>query len=235
MMPDPDLYFGKVGRSASTAGFSATQTAGSSTGDCPYAKKQTATQLCDVNGLIIENTTDKQKLEISTAAKYDTSLNSYQCKLLGSDDLLMQVVADYKNDGSYDPDKMKYATIHMTASGNNKCNPEKHLLSKWESTTSDLGRQFWVNPKTKEAKLLAADTRLLHGGEFLERFWSFSKNRRQYRRFSASSCGVAPMVQKANHSLSGRIEVFPNDQFELIFNIPPFKKISQKNLGTIMQ
>ena len=225
-----DTYLEQSCQSAQEAGFSSVGDATQPVQSCPFEQAQSRYQPCDVERLSIENQSDVQSLSCTTPAAKDGSLTAAQKALLAGDDLLMQVVADYDRDGSYDPLLQVKAKIAVSAGIEPSCPVEQHTHLRW-SIQNGASRSFPVNTSNAPMELLAQSTRAASGsGGFLKPFWSFSENRRVIGHAVVDSCGVRN-GRAPTQSLRGRVEVWPNDKFELIFKIPPFRKIKQQQAG----
>ena len=196
---------------------------------CQATTPQSKYEPCDVDFLQLANTTDKQTIKATTPASTDTSLTSEQRSLLGSDDLLLQVVADYHRDGHYDVSKMKTAKIAITGTSSPACPDNEHPLITWRghSPAGSGAPKHWVMSSPEAQEVLAQSTRAFSGsGGFLKPFWSFGKDRMASFSASIESCGVRDGAE-ATHTLTGRVEAWPNDTFELTVKIPPFRQIKK--------
>ncbi|MBC7138426.1 MAG: hypothetical protein H5U17_06675 [Defluviimonas sp.] len=223
-------YLEESCRSSEEAGFNAGGDATEPVQTCEYAEAESHYAPCDAEDLAIRNQTDAQIVRCTVPAARDASLSAAQGALLEGDDLLLQAVADYDHDGSYDPAQQKKALIALSAGVDPPCPLDLHTELRW-SVRNGASRSFPVNTSLPPFDLLAQSTRAFSGtGGFLKPFWSFGKDRRVIGHVIVDSCGVRE-GQQPNQSLRGRVEIWPNDRFELIFKIPPFRKIKQQQAG----
>lgn len=230
----PQLLLPATAESARNAGFSADNNAAGPSETCPYASKPTEVLPCDADHLRVENVADKQAVECALPAGRDTSLSPQQRSLLGSDDLLLQAVADYHHHGDYDEDeferydpaKMKKARIVVSGRITPSCPTQRHRF--FEMTPGDPTMPLLaVNSTNQAIEMLAPSVRLADGGgSFLAGFWPFGKHRVGTRRVYLNSCAVRPGAEPVS-ALSARIEIWPKDEYELKYTLPPFVKVTK--------
>lgn len=232
---DPPPVFGPLLPSAQAGGLSSDAGAAGPVQSCQAATQVSKYEPCDVDSLQLVNTTDKQTVQATTTAARDGGLSDAQRALLGSDDLLLQLVADYHRDGHYDVSKMKKGKIVLTGMTSPPCPDNQHGLMTWRGATPSgiAGTpKTWVMSSPPVQEVLAQSTRAFSGsGGFLKPFWSFGSDRMASFQATIESCGVRDGAE-ATHALSGRVEVYPNDTFELTVKIPPFRKITKSEAAS---
>jgi hypothetical protein len=171
-----------------------------------------------------------QGVSCSEPARRDATLSPHQKDLLKNDDLLLQVVAGFLRNPAVDRhgfpietriEKLQHARIVLEGSVEPDCPTQSHrTLTIYNFDDQDIiaPEYFPLNSPTKPIALLAQSTRGLCRG-FLEGFWPFSSSRRTICHVAVDSCGVSdgsePVV-----SLTGRIEVWPCDDVELVWKVP---------------
>jgi len=223
-------------KSAATYDFSPQPTAFCTVQGCGPAAKESVYQPCDVDFLEIGNRADEKasaKVRCTQPAGWDGTLNAEQKKLLGSDDLLLQTVADFHRDGSYDPSKMTEALIILSGTTSPDCPTSAHRRLTWlpvSNAPDDAVPQIWVgNMSAPAQKMLAQSTRAQVGG-FLERFWPFGMSDTVVYRTEISSCGVRDGATP-KRELSGRVEVLPDVKYKLSLKIPSFYTMKREREG----
>jgi hypothetical protein len=221
-------YLEQSCESSEEAGFSSQEVCATKpVSACPGAVKSSKSTYkpCDVVRLYVRSVSGtgddsfEQLVVCDGPSEKDTSLTKAQRALLGADDALLQTVADYHRDGTYDPKKMLKVTVVPSAKIAPICalHEETGLIWKGHDGKSE---QLALNQSTP-IELLAESTRAFSGtGGFLKPFWSFSESRKIVEYAIADSCGVRA-GGIPNGSLRTRVEVWPNDIFELTFKIPP--------------
>lgn len=205
---------------APKAGFApATPVAGVSQ-PCVLATRPVQTEPCDAEELWISSTDDKslvQRVSTKLPAIRDTGLTPAQRALLGNDDLLIQIVADRLrvNAGRQNPDKRK---VTFDGRSSPSCAHGLHTKIIWKPVGAGAtgAPQEWINSCPTPVEVLAgADQGTMNPLGFLQRFWTTSNSFKRVWRVTVDSCGVRSDGKQPNHWLRGRVEVVPNDAFEL--------------------
>lgn len=228
-MPDPN--FSQSLSSASNAGFSP---ASSNAPVLPCGKvvETSSYDPCDVDMLklsVSEKKGDGASVKCTEPASVDGSLTAEHRVLLAGSDLLLEVVADYHRDGSYDPDSLSKAKIIIEGITSPACPKGDHSLITWKGGAgSDAVDENWRMAQPDIREVLSQSTRsFTKTGGFLAPYWPFMEDRKAVFIAAIESCGIRDGVTPVT-SLNGRVAVYPNDSFELTMKIPPMRKVSWK-------
>jgi len=228
--------FNGMQSSAESAGFSKMENPNDSTLQCDASDNVSHYEPCDVDFLEIKSVADKKAIaavKCENPAADDTSLTDEHLTLLDGDDLLIQTIADFHHDGTYDPNKMKEAVVALYGATSPACAKSTHRKIEWlpvKNTSKEDSAKTWDNNKpAPDQKVLAKSTRGRVGG-FLERFWLFGLSDTAIYRAKISSCGLRDGAVP-NIALTGRVEVQPDVKYELSLAIPSFYKMKRERKG----
>lgn len=228
--------FDSMKKSATTHDFSPDQPAVCTVQGCGNPFDKSRYEPCDVDFLTITNHSNATASSVTCTvpASADPSMTWEIKQLLGSDDLLLQTVADYHHDGSYDPAKLKEAEIGIDGTTSPQCSTLEHRKIEWTAVSNpppDAWNREWEgNVSVEPQKLLAKSTRATPQGGFLERFWPFGGSDTVIYRAEISSCGVRDGA-KPTTRLRGRVEVQPDVKYEISLKIPSFYKMKREREG----
>lgn len=192
---------------------------------CVVASHPVQTHPCDVEELWISSTDKKayinQRVSATLPVSRDGGLTSAQRALLGEDDLLIQIVADRLR---VDADRQSPDKRIVTFDGRTAPNCPHGVHSKilWEPDGAGSAgeRKEWILSCPAPVEVLAkADQGTTNPAGFLQRFWTSASSFKKTYRVTIESCGVRSDRKQPTDWLTGRVEVVPNDQFELIWKV----------------
>ena len=205
--------------------------------NCGQPSPKTSYVPCDVEHLLLKNTTDDQEIGCIVEAHYDTSLSARQREKMNGADLLLECLADYEND--YGDKPSKKVNLQIEAKTAPDCALQQHpLLTAKPIQNRDLVDKDHevVIGSLAPISILAPSTRRggsAHNKGWLAKFWNFNFNDRvKIYEVRVESCGVRPNADPVGN-LTGRVLIYPNESWKLTLNIPAFKTISKTKSGSL--
>lgn len=185
--------------------------------------------ICDIANLVLVDQTSKKFLrcELHDKAPISDKVPPRIARLLKSHDLVMELVSDYEamtGTKSFVSDK-KFVVLAINRNLKGNCPNHDHpaVVVSAASSTDDKYSRDW---KTQQVDLLKIPARPIPATDRLSAwilpFWRFLTGVMDLN-VGARSCGVG-VQSPVNHEFTALVRIFPNDQYELTFQLPPFKK-----------
>jgi len=203
---------------------------------CTDSDKKLSLEPCDIERLTLVRTKKPINVTCTRKAIYDRKLTKNEKEMLGDDDLLFELVADYENSHSIETKDSVSLIVgaintpshHISTSvnfiKNQDLQNDKHTLSKKEV--------FTLKPVFAHSSIVPiTNGRVETELESWIDFWR-TKGTEKVIHIYSGTCGINDRGKKANTSLSAKVIIYRRHDCVLSLKVPAFKKLKKEYKNT---